>query len=560
VVIEFSLLIDGVDWSCRTLVNWTVQIGRQDADTQPGPGRGEWVLSLDGADRAASVTVGSKVEFRADVNGAVLPVATMTVMSVVRGFSWGGPGARNEVTISASGPSAILQRTYLPHTFAVQGPGGEETDGSRVYRAVGLAASIPLPPRRTQAGHIVQDLPPMRAWNASVVSAGSSWSSLQRAPVTGTGVIEGELRFTSDRGVAVRRAGKVWVFPTAGSHVVVDQSRPPFDCKYEFTAWDPLKAAVPWTDGDKVTSPPDHFWTSVTGTWEQSVVSGTVNISLTGFDAWDLGTNWDWGQDRVCWRWNSTSPDPSQENAGLTSALAHIQEVAGAVRGVLWEGRDGSVYYQSRLHRTSPSPIGLFLNACDIVTPVTSTVDADGLVNRCVQEYSYPDWNNGGKRSQLDVADAASVSRHHGEFMRSNNGPILDRATAQAVCDQILAAHADPHERLEGVTLLDPGGPLPDSTVASLLRAPLGSLVKITGAPGAGWLGSSWTGWLEGVTLTGKSRSVAGAALNLSDFYNLPGRAAVPSDPLVESSALGSELASLRASTPVPGQLQRSNP
>ena len=526
--IAFGLLIDGVDWTCDALIQWSVTYGRSDAVSVPNPARGRFTLMVNAGNRAQPVQPGSLLQFRATLSTGTFPLATMLVSKVTRKFEQ--PDSWNTIDIDAEGPATLLERYELDPDWrwdrgaAAGASRYEEADGVRVLAGLQLQRWPNYPPfygatlaasnGRTAAGHTLADRFPANAagwtdagvyrltsaaWKPVALSAAHTpWPN---PPVAGR-TYEVEYDFDVDAPTLVRTPDLVDRYYAAGNHVLTFAFSGTAMPTIYALALDPAKE-VRWTQADQITNAP-HHWTDVTPPtlqWRQVVGSSTSTLTLNRVDGWELG-RWPVGQDMLTERADFVESE---------TLAQHLASVTTACRSVLWENPDGTFSYQTRADRAA-AVSQLDIDACNIVTPTTSTVDWATVRNHIVQEYGYKGQSD---RDSYMVGDPPSQDRY-GRNDRKNTGPILTRGSAQAIADAVLRQHRYANEVLPQVVtkrLED----LPIGVTNALVRLPLGSRLTIINAP-PGWVSSpTWTGFVEGWTMRGTQQGTE-MTLQLSPY------------------------------------------
>lgn len=543
--IQFGLVIDGTDWTCDALIQWSVTYGRSDAVSVPNPARGRFTLMVNAGNRAQPVQPGSVLQFKAIMSNGTFPLATMLVAKVTRKFEQ--PDSWNTIDIDAEGPATLLERYELDPDWRWD-PGAaagasryEEYDGVRVLAGLQLqrwpnsssppfnGAPLSLSAGRTAAGHTLTERFPASAaaWLDGGVYAltSSAWTKIgftpaygwPTPPAAGT-TYEVEWAFEVDGPTVVQTPDGVNRYYTAGDHVLTHTFTGTTMPVLYALSLDPAKQPK-WTQADQITNPP-HHWPDVTPTtlqWRQVGGPSTCTLKLQRVDGWALG-KWPTGLDVL------TERADFVESEKLS---AHLASVTTACRSVMWENPDGTFSYQTRADRAAATS-QLDIDACDIVTPTTSAVDWSTVRNHVVQEYGYK--GNTSGRAELVVADAASQDRY-GRNDRKNTGPILTAVSAQAIADAVLYQHKEPHEVLPQVVtkrLED----LPIGDASALVRLSLGSRLTIINAP-AGWVSSpTWTGFVEGWTMRGTEQGTE-MTLQLSPY----GKSRLPSGASVRGTA-----------------------
>lgn len=173
-------------------------------------------------------------------------------------------------------------------------------------------------------------------------------------------------------------------------------------------------------------------------------------------------------------------------------ALDVAHDAALSAAGILWQTRDGQVRYADANHRRG-TPVGLEVDACNVLVTPTWRRNTEGLVNDVSVGYgATPD---GGEQPRYTASSATSKAKW-GTYAYSAATALAALADAQAMAGLLLARNADPVWVMAALPLDVPG--LTDDQYTALLSMDMHDLLTLTGLPSVGTSPTSAALWVEG--------------------------------------------------------------
>jgi hypothetical protein len=177
-------------------------------------------------------------------------------------------------------------------------------------------------------------------------------------------------------------------------------------------------------------------------------------------------------------------------------ALDVAHDAAESAGGIVWETRAGEIRYADAEHRRGV-PVGLAIDACDVlVTPTWSRTTA-GLINSV--SLGYGATPEEGEQPRLTDKRQDSIDRF-GWYEFSQTTALAALADAQAMMSLILTRNSSPVWIFTDLPLDMPG--LDPDRTAVVLGLDMHALIAVTGLPAAGGAPTTANLWVEGWTET----------------------------------------------------------
>jgi hypothetical protein len=194
-------------------------------------------------------------------------------------------------------------------------------------------------------------------------------------------------------------------------------------------------------------------------------------------------------------------------------ALSALHQVCESSAGMIWQARDGGIWYGAADHRDQP-PTSL-LPAGAVVDGITWDEDIEGIVNHVTVK-----WGPENAQQQNTHRDQPSIDRW-GMRHADVNTMCADQVNADQLGLLILARRKDPYFRMPGVLLDVDALSVVDFTTATMLEVSTPVLLPVLPTPSptpaqpTGWVVE---GWVERWTVDGHwmQLAVSDAARSIS--------------------------------------------